>query len=190
MQGHRCWSGTFSLDHRQKRIAWPIRRIQKQHDKQFKNHHRWINFYIKSSRDGFSAYVTNWNSAPLEGANINRIKREVWHRLEALGDRVKRFAPLWNDAAWSVLTPKTGDVNSAIISEVSPLLFFCSNPKCRRVAEYRYSDQFLRNHTNNMHCKFCNPSLPAVQRPAMTQVQMVYYCECGWAGPVKKPYAP
>ena len=150
---------------------------------------RWINFYIKSSRDGFSAYVTNWNSVPLEGANINRIKREVWHRLEALGDRVKRFAPLWSDAAWSVLTPKTGDVNSAIIAEVSPLLFFCSNPKCRRVAEYRFSDQFLRNYTNNMHCKFCNPSLPAMQRPAMTQVQMVYYCECGWAGPVKKPYA-
>ena len=55
---------------------------------------RWINFYIKSTRDGFSAYVENWNSTPLEGANINRIKHEVWHRLEALGNRTKKFAPL------------------------------------------------------------------------------------------------
>ena len=148
---------------------------------------RWINFYIKSTRDGFSAYVDNWNSTPLEGANINRIKHEVWHRLEALGNRTRDFAPLWDDSSWSVLTPKTLDVNSAIISKVSPLLFFCSNPKCRKVAEYRSSDQFLRNYTNNMHCKFCKPNLPAIQRPAMTQVQMVYYCQCGWAGPVEKP---
>lgn len=150
---------------------------------------RWINFYIKSSRDGFSAFVKHWNSVPLEGANISRIKHEVWHRIEALGDRAKRFAPLWDDSAWSVLTPKTSDVNSAVIAEVSPLLFFCSNPRCRRVAEYRSSEQFLKNYTNNMHCKFCNPSLPVLQRPTMTQVQMVYYCQCGWAGPVQKPYA-
>lgn len=150
---------------------------------------RWVNFYIKSTRDGFSAFVQNWNSVPLEGANTNRIKREVWHRLEALGNSIKKFAPLWEDNAWSVLTPKTSDKNSAVFTEISPLLFFCSNPKCRKATEYRLSDQFLRNYTNNMHCKFCNTSLPAAQRPPMTQVQMIYYCECGWAGPVKLPHA-
>ena len=140
---------------------------------------RWVDFYIKSSRDSYSAYVTHWNSEKLEDANTDRIIREVWHRLDNMHGLTEGFAPTGDSSAWSVLTPKTGDQNSSVLSEVSPLLFFCSNPKCRKVASFYSSSAFLGNYNANKKCKYC-------QSP-MTQVRMIYFCNCGWAGPVRVP---
>ena len=140
---------------------------------------RWVDFYIKSSRDSYSAYVTNWNSEKLEDANTDRIIREVWHRLDGLHGLTDGFAPTGDASAWSVLTPKSGDKNSSIFTEVSPLLFFCSNPKCRKATSFYSSNAFLSNYNANKRCKYC-------QSP-MTQVRMIYYCNCGWAAPVTLP---
>ena len=140
---------------------------------------RWIDFYIKSSRDSYSAVVTNWNSEKLEEANTDRIIREVWHRIDALPGQTDGFAPTGAKDAWLVLTPKTGDQNSGVFSEISPLMFFCSNPRCRRAVNYSTSDYFLKNYNTNRKCKFCNSQL--------TQVRMIYFCDCGWGGPVTLP---
>ena len=141
---------------------------------------RWIDFYIKSSRDSYSAYVENWNSDKLEGANTNRIKREVWRRLQAIDAFTYGYAPLEDETAWSVLTPKVEDSNSAVIAAVSPLVFFCSSPSCRRVVQYNFSDRFLQN-PQNTKCKYCSNPL--------TQVRLIYYCNCGHAEPVRVPNA-
>ena len=115
---------------------------------------RWVDFYIKSSRDSYSAFVTHWNSEKLEDANTDRIIREVWHRLDNMQGLTEGFAPTGDPSAWSVLTPKTGDQNSSVLSEVSPLLFFCSNPKCRKVASFYSSNAFLGNYNANKKCKY------------------------------------
>lgn len=136
---------------------------------------RWIDFYIKSSRTSYAAYVRNWNSEPIEGVNTSRIKREVWNRLKKMIGRTDGFAPLDDENAWTVLRPKTGDTNSGIIAEVSPLFFICSNPACRKTRRFFNSNGFLRNYESNIKCKSCGSP--------MIQNRMIYYCPCGWAGP-------
>ena len=37
---------------------------------------RWIDFYIKSSRTSYAAYVRNWNSEPIEGVNSQKFASE------------------------------------------------------------------------------------------------------------------
>ena len=59
----------------------------------------WIDFYIKSSRTSYAAYVRNWNSEPIEGVNTSRIKREVWNRLKKMIGRTDGFAPLDDENA-------------------------------------------------------------------------------------------
>jgi|GEM_PF-1050858 len=141
---------------------------------------KWVDFYIKSSRTSYSACVTNWNSLRLENVNFTRIKKEVWRRLEQIQPFSQGFAPLGSDDAWSVMTPKTGDLNSAIALEVSPLMFFCSNPSCRKITQFSSSAQYLRNE-ENANCKHCKQHAP------LRQIRMIYYCNCGWAGPVQAP---
>lgn len=136
---------------------------------------RWIDFYIKSSRTSYAAFVRNWNSEPIEGVNTSRIKREVWNRLRRLGSFTDGFAPLDDENAWAVLRPKTGSANSGIIAEVSPLFFICSNPACRKTRKFFSSNAFLRNYASNIKCKSCGSP--------MIQNRMIYYCQCGWAGP-------
>lgn len=137
---------------------------------------RWVDFYIKKTRTSYTAYVEHWNSTPIEGVNTGRIKREVWRRLESAEDATVGFAPLNDANAWSVMTPKVNDANSAVSASISPLLFACSRPSCKHVRQFRSSAEYLRNHEQNKYCDKCHG--------AMTQVRMIYYCPCGWAAPV------
>lgn len=143
---------------------------------------RWVDFYIKGSRQNYSAYVTNWNSEKLEKANIDRIKRAVWMRLAEVQDEFRKgFAPLNEPSSWAVMTPKTAeDQNNAVITNVSPLFFFCSEPSCRRTYQYRTSNACLNES------KKC----PTCKKGTLTQIRMIYYCNCGWAGPVEEPLCP
>lgn len=77
-----------------------------------------IDFYIKKTRTSYTAYVEHWNSTPIEGVNTGRIKREVWRRLESAEDATVGFAPLNDANAWSVMTPKVNDANSAVSASI------------------------------------------------------------------------
>lgn len=137
----------------------------------------WIDFYRRSDRASFTAYVTNWNSSRIEGINEVRLLQQVDRKVKEFQSRgmIKDFVLPISKETYEVLTPKRG-INADIIAEISPLTFYCQ--KCKKVYYYKSSLEFNKKNPNR-RCKEknCNGYL--------LQMRLVYACTCGWAGPLK-----
>lgn len=142
--------------------------------------HAWIDFYKKVDRTPYTAYVSHWNSEEISEKEINKNRlllniQNVVNNFKANGGEVKDFLPDINESTYSVRTLSPGK-NVDIISEISPLTFFCG--KCSKVHSYSTSDDLLRLN-NRLKCKDHNC------QGVLKQLNLVYACECGWGGPIK-----
>lgn len=139
----------------------------------------WIDFYIKETREMYTARVKNWNSELLmteinSSRLIEKVKNQVisW---KSGGNELDGFGEESNISTdtYEVRTPKLG-VNPDIMAEIDPLVFYCS--KCNKVENFRRSSNVTKDKVPPSKC--CKKPLK--------QIQLVYSCKCGWAGGVQK----
>lgn len=137
----------------------------------------WVDFYVKKTRTMYTAKVRNWNSELLTGINHTRLIEKVKYNIlsfQANGGILDGFGELdnINTEHYDVRTPKAG-VNPDIFTEVSPLTFYCSG--CNKVERLVSSADVSKYTTKKSKC--CGKPLK--------QIQLIYSCYCGWAGPVE-----
>ena len=103
----------------------------------------WIDFFIKDTRENFTAYVERWNSIHLEKINKKRLLRIIDRDVKNFRfthggsvDSVVGCSENINEETYHVLTPKISDVERAVITQINPLVFSCSNQKCAKVRQF------------------------------------------------------
>lgn len=137
----------------------------------------WIDFHVKNTRSTFAAKVIGWNSELLIGINETRLLEKIKMNIEAFevaGGETDGFGETAkiDTNNYEIRTPKLG-VNPDIITEVSPLTFYCS--KCNKVERLRSTGDVSKERVLLSKC--CKKPLK--------QIALIYTCECGWAGPVE-----
>lgn len=137
----------------------------------------WIDFYVKSTRSTYAAKVVGWNSEILISINETRLLEKVKMSIEAferMGGETDGFGETSKIGIenYEIRTPKLG-VNPDIITEVSPLSFYCS--KCNKVHRIKSSGDVSKEKVMLSSC--CKKPLK--------QIALVYTCECGWSKSVE-----
>lgn len=148
--------------------------------------HSWIDFYKKADRTSYTAYVKHWNSGEMtehrdssnptdKEINIRRLLLRISSVVEEFNEKgkIKDFILPVSQEYYSVRTPDPG-LNTDIITEVSPLTFFCGT--CDKVHSYNTSDKYFK-YNPQKKCVDCSSTIK--------QLNLVYACECGWGGPVE-----
>lgn len=135
----------------------------------------WGDFYTKKTREMYTARIKSWNSDLLTDINSDRLIEKIKQNLIAFqlsGGVLDGFGELDNIGthSYEIRTPKLS-VNPDIFAEVNPLLFRCSN--CNTVERFSTSANVSKDKINLSKC--CNKPLK--------QIQLIYSCLCGWAGP-------
>lgn len=134
--------------------------------------HIWTSFDKKGQN--YTVQIKYWNSELIRGKHIN--EKRIIENIDKELSEYKNFNnvegfifPLSvENSDLRTLVPRD---NSSIISEISPLTFFCG--KCYKIHSYRqYSDYFVKNPKNSCSDKKCKGKL--------NQLNFVYVCECGW----------
>jgi len=135
----------------------------------------WMDFYYKKNRLILTAYVTHWNSVPAQKINRERLLARIGRLVSVFQSHENTNGFLFPISAknYEVLTPRQGRA-ADIYAEISPLVFFCNT--CGRVQVYRSTNGVLYSQ-RRCGRQGCTGDL--------RQLQMVYHCKCGWAGPVK-----
>ncbi|NMB46705.1 MAG: DUF1998 domain-containing protein [Firmicutes bacterium] len=135
----------------------------------------WVDSYCKKERLILTAYVTHWNSVPAQGINQERLLWRIGRLVSVFQKHghTKGFLFPISAKNYEVLTPRQGRA-ADIYAEISPLVFFCNT--CGRVRVYRNTNSVLysKRRCGRQGCT-----------GELRQLQMVYHCKCGWAGPVK-----
>jgi phage FluMu protein Com len=145
----------------------------------------WIDFSLRGKeRRNYIAFVERWNSEQLTNINRKRLLRIVDRAVRSFEARggtkelpaVSGFGTELNIEVCDVLTPKSSSEERGIVSEISPLTFYC--PKCKKVYQFRSADDYKRR----MKCGKCDVGLK--------QFRQIYYCKCGWATDKHPAYCP
>ncbi|MFW6015163.1 MAG: hypothetical protein ACOCRK_01850 [bacterium] len=137
----------------------------------------WGDFYLSNTWANYTMLVDSWNSIKLDDINGQRLLKEIEYNLQSFlrhEGKTVGFGKKITLNTFDILTPKCNEGSFPdIISYLSPLTFFCS--KCKKIKYYQNSREYLRD-IRNRNCS-CGGNLE--------QIQLIYACECGWAGPVR-----
>lgn len=135
----------------------------------------WISDKDKNGRN-VTALVKSWNYKKMEGIYSEFIQTEIKRQIrlfEAKGGDVGSFNDITDGVdSFSIVEPACRENIPDIISELSPLLYYCSD--CHKAVQFDKASQV----------KYICPSCGSDK---LKQLQLVYACECGYAEAITMP---
>ena len=138
----------------------------------------WVSEHDDKGR-AVTAFIKNWNYSKMENIYHSFIESEIKRLIRLFGDKggdISSYSIDDGAVSFSIVEPACIENVPDIFGELSPLVFYCSH--CGKT--------FHKNNARDVDdgTWFCS----TCKKMSIKQLQMVYTCECGFAGPIRIPY--